>query len=158
MAAPLLYSSATQVNAVVPYEVAGSAVASLVLESNGQRFRTGVPVSAAAPAIFNSGITSPVARGSIIQFFATGLGQTYPASITGEVNADGFRKPVLPVSVMIGGVSAAVLGVGSVPGDVAGIFALTVVVPTAVAPGSAVPVVVVAGPTKSSGTFTIAVQ
>jgi hypothetical protein len=51
--APLLYASATQVNAVVPYEIFSDSVTALqIVYSGAASAGWGVPVTAAAPGIF----------------------------------------------------------------------------------------------------------
>jgi uncharacterized protein (TIGR03437 family) len=51
--APLLYVSASQVNAIVPYGVGASGTATIQVVSNGLPSATwGIPVAASAPAIF----------------------------------------------------------------------------------------------------------
>ena len=165
--APLLYASPTQVNLVVPYEVAGKASVSVDVEFNGERYSTGMTVAATAPAIFTaagtgvgqaSGVRGAAARGSIIHLFATGLGQTVPAEVTGEVVPDGTAKPILPVAVKIGGIGAPVLSIGSVPNQIAGIFELQVIVPAGIATGPAIPVFLSAGSAQSPDGATLAVR
>ena len=53
--APVLYASQTQVNVVVPYEVAGTPSVNIAVEFNGARtVAAGVPVVPSAPGIFTS--------------------------------------------------------------------------------------------------------
>ncbi len=174
--APLLYAADVQVNAVVPYEIAGRAAVPVAVEFNGQRFSTGIPVAASAPALFTAdgtgrgqaratnqdgspnGTAHPAPRGWAVRFLATGVGRTTPAGTTGEISRDPPAEPALPVSVKIGGVPAVVRQIGPVPGQVAGLFQFTVVVPAEVKPGLSVPVVLTVGSSSSPEGVTIAVQ
>ncbi len=174
--APLLYVSATQINAIVPYEVAGRTSTTLkVSYSGGMSVGTGLQVAASAPGIFTLNQTgagqgavlnqdntintasNPAARGTILQVFATGEGQTVPAGITGGITGSTLAKPVGPVSVTIGGVSAQVLYAGSAPASVAGLFQVNVMVPNSVQPGN-VPIVITVGSGSSQSGATVAIQ
>jgi uncharacterized protein (TIGR03437 family) len=177
-AAPLLYVSATQINAIVPYEVVGTSTTLKVSYSGATSSGTALQVAGSAPGIFtlnqsgsgpgailnqDSSINTaanPAARGSIIQIFATGEGQTVPAGITGGIN--GVNTPTLPkpvgaVTVTVGGVSAQVVYQGAAPGSVAGLFQVNVFVPNSVQSGN-VPVVITVGSVSSPSTATLAVQ
>src|SRR5665811_1312735 len=51
--APLLYVSASQINAIVPYEVGASGTATIQVVSNGlQSASWGIPLAPSAPALF----------------------------------------------------------------------------------------------------------
>jgi uncharacterized protein (TIGR03437 family) len=175
--APVLYASATQVNAIVPYEVGTTGTATVEVVSNGYQSEIwGVPLSPASPGIFalgsigvgqaaalnqdNSpnGASNPAARGSVVQFFATGEGSTTPANYTGGVTPNGGNTTALPVKVTIGGVDAAVTYHGSAPGEVAGVLQVNAVVPAGVTPGPAVPVLISVGGKPSQTGITIAVR
>jgi uncharacterized protein (TIGR03437 family) len=176
-AAPLLYVSANQINAIVPYEVGTSGTATIQVVSNGlQSASWGVPAAPSAPAIFavdssgvgqaavlnqdNSlnGASNPAGAGSVVQIFATGGGQTVPASVTGTLAGNSLDTTALPVTVTIGGADAPVMYHGSAPGEVAGLLQVNAVVPTGITPGPAVPIIVTAGGKQSQGGVTIAVQ
>jgi hypothetical protein len=94
--APLLYASAGQINAVVPFAVAGQVHdVDAGHAPSGATFTATLPVSAAAPAIFvisasgqgailNGDLSvnsaaNPAARGSSIAIYATGAGLLNPA-------------------------------------------------------------------------------
>lgn len=174
--APLLYASPTQINAVVPYEIEGKTSSVVTVEYGGMRFTTGVPVAAAAPALFTAGgggrgqarafnpdntansEANAVARGDAITFFVTGAGQTVPSGVTGELMRDETYQPALPVTVKIADVAATVQSVRSIPGQVAGLLQVTVTVPKNFMPGPAVPVAITAGTASSSSDVTIAVK
>jgi len=152
--APIIYASATQINAIAPYEIANS----VGQHANVQVIYNGAPgpsiqdlVVATAPAMFNlgnnlaavinqdgtvNGANNPAARGSNISIYATGEGQTTPGGIDGFVaTAATLAKPIGAVSVSIGQVNAGVLYAGTASYD--GFFQVNAVVPQSLTPGSA---------------------
>lgn len=80
-----------------------------------------------------------------------------PDGIDGKPAIDVFPKPVLPVSVKIGGVEAEVVYAGAAPGFVAGVMQLNVRVPLNVALGN-VPVVVTIGGFDSQAEVTLSIS
>jgi hypothetical protein len=102
--------------------------------------------------------SKPAARGSIIQIYATGEGQTSPIGVTASVTGTDLKTPVLQVKVSIGGQDAVVQYAGSAGGAVAGLLQVNAVVPQAVSPGAAVPISVSVGGVSSQSGATIAVQ
>ena len=101
----------------------------------------------------------PARRGSFIQIFATGAGETDPPLLPGEP-APASGNPLILTraqpTVTIGGQTARVLFSGMAPGFV-GLWQINAEVPPAVPPGPAVPLVITAGGV-SSNTVTIAVE
>jgi uncharacterized protein (TIGR03437 family) len=177
VAAPLLYVQATQVNAVVPYEVAGKTSTQVQVVYGGQNSNTlTVPVVAAAPGIFtlneagsgaavvlnqNGTLNSsgnPAAPGSAITVYATGEGQTNPAGIDGQLDPSPPPQPVQSVTATIGGASAAVESASGIVGGVAGILQVKLQVPAALAQSNAAPLVVSIGGIASQGGVTVSVQ
>ena len=179
VAAPLLYTVAGQVSAIVPYETAGSAVAQINVSYSGQSSAFAVPVVAAAPSVFTSngsGIgqaavvnnadgtinspANPAKIGSYIQIYATGEGQTSPAGLDGALAPLQLPlpAPILPVSVTVGGLPATVAYAGASPGAVAGLMQVNVQIPSGVTPGSAVPLTLQVGSASSGAGVTIAVS
>ncbi len=175
VAAPLTYVSRWQINAVVPYEVAGPS-ATVEIERSGTRTAVhAVPVAAASPALFtqsgsgqgaaailnqdNSLNTSanPAARGSIIQVFATGEGHTIPAATTGEVTQTNLKTPLLHVSATIGNREAGVLSATAAPNAIAGLFQVNIRIPND-APAGSVPVVLRLGNYTSPASATVAIK
>jgi trimeric autotransporter adhesin len=173
-AAPLIYASTGQVNAIVPYEI-GTGMATVQVTAGGiQAGAWAVPITPSAPSIFtvsSAGVgqgavvnadgsvnsaTNPAARGSAIQIYATGGGQTSPASTTGTV-AQGAANLTLPITVTIGGLSAQVLYAGSAPGEVEGVIQINAIVPL-VTPDPMAPLVVTIGGVTSQTGVTIAVR
>jgi uncharacterized protein (TIGR03437 family) len=182
-AAPLTYVSATQINAVVPYEIAGASTASVSVTHGGQTSnQPSLQLTAAAPAIFTqngSGTgagailnqdsslntqANPAAQGSTIQTYMTGEGLTAPTQATGTVtpvNASG-TGPITPapqqsITVLVGGQPAQVQFAGEAPGDVAGVLQVNALVPSSAGSG-AVPIMVRVGNAISQTGVTVWVR
>ena len=178
-AAPLLYASSGQINAVVPFEVVGqSSVQMTVTQASGPSYSATLPVVAANPSIFSANASgtgpgailnnadlsknspsNPAAIGSAVVLFATGTGVFKPAVADGVLVPSG-NPPViaLNVTVTIGGQNAKVLYQGAAPTLVAGVSQINVQVPAGVTPGSAVPVTITVGGVASVNTVTMAVK
>jgi uncharacterized protein (TIGR03437 family) len=173
--APVLYASATQVTAVVPYNVSGPAAQVVASYQSLITLSVSVPLAPSAPALFTadssglgqaiasnqdgsaSGPLRPAAAGNSITLYATGEGQTSPAGVDGKPVTTPQPRPLLPVSVTIGGLPATVLSAVEQAGTV-GVMQLTVVVPGGVQLGNAVPVVLQVGTASSPAGVTIAVR
>ncbi len=172
--APLVYVTAGQLSAIVPYSVAGKTTTQVQIKAAGKTSTAvAVPVTDAVPGIFNlPGVTQaaslnadlslnnasqPAEKGSIVVLFATGEGQTSPGGVDGKIATEVFPKPVLPVTVTIGGVDAEVAYYGAAPFQVAGVMQLNVKVPTSVTSGD-VPVVLKVGTKTSQAQSTIRVK
>jgi uncharacterized protein (TIGR03437 family) len=177
--APLLYSASGQINAVVPFEVAGQTTVEMVVKAPaGQSFSVTLPVGLASPSIFSANASgtgpgailnnadlsknsaaNPADRGSVIVIFATGTGVTKPVSVDGVLTS-ASNPPLVgqPVTVTIGGLSAEVSYQGGAPGLVAGVSQINAKIPADVTPGSAVPVTITVGGVKSLNTVTVAVK
>jgi uncharacterized protein (TIGR03437 family) len=163
--APLLFVSATQINAIVPYGIAGRASTRLaVVYKNTPSAVVTLNVADAAPGIFTinpsgqgailnedgtvNGLLSPAPKGSVVVLFATGEGVTSPFGTDGKIiaaDATQLLKPVSQVKVTIGGYPAEVQYAGSAPGSVAGALQVNAVVPDGAPSGSTVPVVLTVG-------------
>jgi uncharacterized protein (TIGR03437 family) len=181
VAAPLVYVSASQINAAVPYQVAGASTLSVQVSYGGQTSNA-LPMTPAAtmPGIFtydgsgagqaaminqdNSYCSSakPAPKGSYVVMYVTGEGQTNPGGVTGKVTGTSTSgpltpQPTLPVAVTIGGLPANVAFYGEAPGMVAGVMQLNVQIPAAVASGTQPISVTVGNQTTQSG-VTVAVQ
>jgi uncharacterized protein (TIGR03437 family) len=181
--APILYTSATQVAAMVPYEVTGSKAQVTVVYQGQSSSAISVNVAATSPGIFtaNSSGTGPAAAlnilkggtsvndaghpanaADVVTLYVTGAGQTIPAGVNGKPGGNGsqgnpFSIPILPVAATIGGKTATVQFAGGAPGVVAGIMQVNVVVPAGLSAG-AVPVVVQVGTTATQSGVTITVS
>ncbi|MGH9720024.1 MAG: BACON domain-containing protein [Bryobacteraceae bacterium] len=173
--AAMLFARADQINAILPYAVANRAQVSIRVEYFGVRSEArAFRVAEASPAIFTlgggqgailnqnfsvNGAGNPAARGSIVTIYATGEGQTTPAGVDYSVTGvtPPFRRPVLPVTVFIGGVEAVQSYAGAAPAIVAGVLQLNVAVPANVGPG-VVPVQIRIGNVTSPSGVTMVVQ
>ncbi len=175
--APLIYSLAGQVSAVVPYETFGKSSTQVQVVFQGQSSSTvSVPVVTAIPGVFTlnssgsgpgaivnqngtvNSATNPASAGSIVMIFATGEGETNPDGTDGK--PDGFPAPTpiaQPVSATIGGLNADVQYAGGVAGLVAGFFQVNVRVPSGVPAGGALPVILSIGGKSSQANVTLAV-
>jgi uncharacterized protein (TIGR03437 family) len=174
--APIVYTSATQSAVIVPYSVAGKQTVQMAMQYQQQSSNPiAVDVTAAAPGLFTAnsagtGIVaaynsnnslntrgSPVSRGDVVVFFATGEGLTNPTPPDGQIAGSTPPAPTLPVTVSIGGQPAEVIYSGGVPGFTAGLMQLNVRVPQSVEPGL-LPVIVNVGSFPSQLGVTLAVQ
>jgi uncharacterized protein (TIGR03437 family) len=173
--APLFYVQAKQINAQVPYEMAGRTSAQLqVIYQGAALVSMQVPLVDASPALFTlnygTGLAvavnedeslnsdaQPAPRGSIVVLYATGEGQTTPAGATGRAAQPPLAKPLLPVSLTIAGISAEILYAGSAPGFV-GLMQINARVPSGFVPSGDLPVVLTVGPYQSPAGVTIAVK
>jgi uncharacterized protein (TIGR03437 family) len=182
VASPLIYVSSTKTSAVVPYGVGGRVSTRVQVEYQGVRsdaieFRVvdsqpgifTIDASGRGPgAILNQNFSlnsnaNPASRGAYVMIYATGEGLVTPAVADGSVSpgAEPFPRPLLPVTVTIGGKQAQqVAYAGAAPGFVAGVLQLNVRVPDdlVVSGVTVVPVVVTVGVASSQPNVTLAVQ
>jgi uncharacterized protein (TIGR03437 family) len=178
ISAPILYASAAQVAAVVPYEVAGTSAQVQVTYLGNVSNTLTVPVAAAAPSFFtlnHSGAgqaaaidvsngqantpANPVKIGDYITLYATGEGQTNPAGMDGQLVNSTAIHPAQQVTVTLGGIPAFVQYAGGAPGQVAGLMQINVQIPAGVQPGGYVPVVLQVGnASTTAGAVWIAVS
>ncbi len=165
--APLLYSSANQVAAIVPYEVVPNTTASVSVNYGSQSLTTTIPVQATTPGLFTVGslgsgqasainqdgtinsASNPALIGSYISLYGTGAGQTNPAGIDGMIQSGSvLPQPLAQVAAIVGGpqTGAYVAYAGSGGGAVAGLLQVNVQIPVLPlvpgAPPVSVPVVV----------------
>jgi uncharacterized protein (TIGR03437 family) len=179
--APLVYASGTQAAAVAPYELAIRKETTVQVSFAGQKSNgTNLAVVPTDPGIFtaNSSGTgpgaivnsdgsvnspgNPAARGDVVVVYLTGEGQTVPAGVSGKVTTVNANKPltptpVLPVSVLVGGIPADFLFAGEAPGVVSGVLQLNVVIPSN-APQGELPIVVSVGAKPSQSGVTVSVK
>ncbi|MBY0507630.1 MAG: hypothetical protein K2X03_27195 [Bryobacteraceae bacterium] len=176
--APVLFANATQINAAVPYQLAGRAFAQMTVEYNGVVSNSVAPrLVDTAPGIFTTNgrqaaalnsdgsvnsAANPAAAGSIVVLFLTGEGITTPGGVDGElVPATNLRRPVAPVQVRVNGAAipaADVLYAGSAPTLVAGLMQINFRLPAGTPASAATSVEVVAGAAQSPLGVTIAVR
>lgn len=150
---PMVYTSAGQIATIVPYSVASRAFAEVVVEYNGvQSSLVTLAVTPITPGIFTadkSGVglgailnqdysdnaIVPAEKGSIVQIFATGEGETLPPSTDGKLAVAPLPKPKVPVRAYIDGIEAEVTYYGSAPGLVAGVLQVNARIPQQVRSG-----------------------
>jgi uncharacterized protein (TIGR03437 family) len=156
-AAPLFYVSGTQLSAFVPYALAETSktYAELVVEFEGRHSaQLRICITSGAPGLFTAdgngsgqgaGLNpdgslnspeNPAPAGAVVALFGTGAGQTEPAGVDGSIVKTTLSRPILPVSVTVGGIPAQVLYFGSAPGSIAGIFQANIRIPDGITSGS----------------------
>jgi uncharacterized protein (TIGR03437 family) len=174
--APLYYVSPAQVNLQVPWELGANtntiATATIGAQASASQTLYLAPFSPGLfsmnaegngqGAILNSQYllvdsSNPASLGDVIQIYCTGLG-----AVTNQP-ATGALTPVSPLSkttttpvVTIGGAAAPVLFSGLAPGTV-GLYQIDAQIPTGIATGPAVPVMVSSGGVTSNA-VTLAIQ
>jgi uncharacterized protein (TIGR03437 family) len=176
IAAPMIYAGSTQVSAMVPYEMAPVASPAVWIKYAGETSNAYQLTSAAtAPGLFTqnasgsgpgailnqdnsvNGPGNPAAKGSIVQVFMTGEGQTNPPSVTGAITTATLPPPqvtpapVLPIQVLIDGQPAPYVYAGEAPAMVAGMMQLNVQVPSTAPSGDLSITVSIGGNISQSG-------
>jgi len=180
VAAPLLFVNQTQINAIVPYEMASFSTATVTVQFAGSTSATlQVQIVPTQPAIFSlsqggsgqgailnsnatvNGTNNPAAKGSIISIYATGEGQIVPAGTTGCVTpgVQPFPKPVAtPINVTIGNLPASVSYAGEAPTLVCGVMQINAAIPASVGSGPQPIVLTVGTASNTQQNITVAVQ
>jgi uncharacterized protein (TIGR03437 family) len=177
IAAPVIYSSATQVSVIVPYEVARKVSTALKVEFQGIASLTQtVRVIDSSPGIFvanasgqgailnqdgsPNSVQNGAAAGSVVSIYATGEGETDPLGVDGVINANSLPlpKPTLPVTVEINGETAEVTYAGDAPGEVAGMLQVNARIPADVPSGASVPITITVGAATSQAGVTVAIK
>jgi uncharacterized protein (TIGR03437 family) len=179
--APLIYTSAGQVAAIVPYTV-GGASAAVVLTYGGLAslpFTVGVaPVDPGVytvtstgqgqAAVLNYNVTTndytvnssatAAARGAIVVLYVTGAGATSSGSVNALTPMSPAITPNASVTVTIGGQNAVINGAQLAPGSVPGVLQINVVTPATAPTGAAIPVTVNIGGIDSQANITMAIK
>jgi trimeric autotransporter adhesin len=178
VAAPIYYTSATQVAVVAPYELAGSQATILVQYQGQTSSAFTASVAGVSPALFtlNSSGTGqaaainaadgsvnsashPASSGSYVSLYLAGAGQTSPGGQDGLVN--GYNGAALPsplasVTVTIGGKTATTNYAGAAPDEISGLMQINALIPSGLAAGNAAVTVQVGNVSTQPG-VTIAV-
>ena len=139
------YAQSGQINAQVPYGVAGSDASTVAVLYQGKVVGAAtVGVAPSAPALLTlatnqdgtvNAQAAPAARGTWMTFYATGEGLTDSGNVAGVPAQAPYPHPLLAISVTIAGVNADILYAGSAPGMI-GVMQIDAVVPGGfVAPG-----------------------
>ncbi|HEX5226568.1 MAG TPA: hypothetical protein VFW44_02610 [Bryobacteraceae bacterium] len=180
ISAPLIFVAPNQINAIVPYEVAGKTSVPVVVNINGTASAMfSVPVVTTAPAVFSlsengggqgailnqdasvNGSSNPATPGTIVSIYATGEGLLVPAGATGCVSGGTLPlpKPVGNVSLTIGGQPVtAVEYAGEAPDFVCGLIQINATLPSNLGSGPQPVVLTIGNNTNTSQTVTVAVK
>jgi uncharacterized protein (TIGR03437 family) len=172
-AAPIIYTSATQLAVVVPFETTGS-LAQMFVQYQGQSSAEfNLSVASVTPGLFtlngsgtgqaaatnqdgsSNGAAKPATPGSFISLYVSGAGQTNPGGTDGHLAAVPLPLTLLPVTVTIGGRPATVNFAGAAPGSVEGVVQVNAQIPAGLA--GFIPVVVQVGTSSTQPGVTIAV-
>ena len=173
---PLLYVSASQINAIASFAVDGDTNATVVVQYLGVSSDP-VPLTAtvAASGIYSQSFTgtglgsilnlddsvnspsNPAARGSFVAMFAAGGGQTTTPGLDGSIYTSAGSNPQLPVGVQVGGIDAEVSYAGAAPGFVQGALQVNFRIP-ANAPTGDVPVILTVGNSASQSGLTVSIR
>ena len=178
---PVLYSSSTQVGAIVPFGISGSA-AEVYVTYNGQTsVPAGVSVAASSPALFSldgsgkgqaaavnftggviNGSAHQASAGQFVELYGTGFGQTNPPGQDGTINpvpSAGTPSPIISTlpTATVGGKTANVTFAGGAPGSPAGVIQINIVIPAGLSAGSQ-PVVLQFGGAQTQTGITVAVS
>jgi uncharacterized protein (TIGR03437 family) len=153
VAAPLTYAQRDQINAVVPFEIAGAREVTLALVQGGSIVAT----QALSPVLtdlklFGDGpdrrivvnqdgtinsLQNPSRPGSIVSVYGTGAGALTPLAADGEVMPAGIppHRLNIPVTAVFESQTAAeVHYAGPAPGFVAGVVQINIIAPSASGP------------------------
>lgn len=173
--APLIYTQAAQVSAIVPWQLVGSATAAVVVQYQGA---STTPVTASIAdsstalftasgggfgqgAILNQDYSvnspsNPAKAGAVVLLYGTGGGALQSPSVDGALASDAVSLKA-SVSVLVGGQRGQVLYAGAAPGLVNGVVQMNVQLPAGVT-GGAVPVLATVGQYISQSGVTVAIQ
>jgi uncharacterized protein (TIGR03437 family) len=179
--APIIFTSATQVSAVVPYSMPIGATVDVSVTYQDQTLTaTAVPVVASAVGMFtlnasgggqaaavnqNNSINDtarPAPLGSVLTVYVSGEGLTTPAGVDGKPATSPLPQPVLAVRALVAGQSVPVVYAGGAPGLIAGLMQVNLALPVnliqtfATGPVS-VPIVIIVGNSITQNNVTVAV-
>src|ERR1019366_2562043 len=178
-AAPMIYASAGQVSAIVPYAVSGSVQVQVEFQGTATA-AVAVPVVAAAPGIFMCGPNKPgvavainasaggviscnddfvpPAPGSVVTFFLTGDGMPMPPIADGRLPAGPpYSAPAAGWSVNVGGIDAPPCAATFAGLVYAGVTQVNACIPDGVPRTASVPITFRSG-AATSATVMIALQ
>ena len=143
ISAPILYASATQINAQVPFEISPGAATVNVTSGNSVAGTTTIAVQGVAPGLFNTSNhaavvnsdgsvnsdASPASAGKFIAAYLTGLGAVNNPVATGAAaSANPLSTVTVTVTATLGGLDAQVVFAGLAPGY-AGLYQVNLMVP-----------------------------
>jgi uncharacterized protein (TIGR03437 family) len=176
VAAPLIYTRADQVAAIVPNGVSGQQSVQVQVKYQGQSTPTfSTTVADTVPGLFTldqsgqgqaavlnqdnsiNSAANPAGRGSIVSLWATGHGQSDPDWADDVLASSPLPQPKNKVNVNIGGHWAQILYAGAAPG-LAAVIQVNARVPYGIQPGRKVPVLMRIGDAMSQAGVTMAVR
>jgi uncharacterized protein (TIGR03437 family) len=176
-AAPLLYVQSQQINAQVPWEIAGRSSVQVSLHVQPNPFAQVIEllgpyplaVVASQHGVFyvnnadgsRNSPANPAQAGDFIAIYGTGGGPVNPAGVTGGFWPLTLPPPALtlPASVTIGGETATVVYAGAPPLSSSGIFQINTIVPANLpVPAASSLVVTIGGVSSPASAFTIAIK
>jgi uncharacterized protein (TIGR03118 family) len=160
--APILYASSGITNIIVPWSVTGTTANIVVTVGSAASQTLTMPLAATAPGLFGGATynqdgtpntsSNPAAAGSVVVFYATGLGQTDPAGQDGvRYGSLVLAETIAPVTATIGGMAAQVIYAGSAPGQLSGLMQVEIVVPAGAGTGVATAVITTGGASSTGG-------
>jgi len=179
LVAPMFFVSPGQINALLPYEIAGSSARVRVRNSRGTSNAEQIAVASRAPGLFTKsmdgkgeaivthadfkmvGTDNPAFPDEVVLVFLTGLGKVEPQVESGRSAGDnGSNGPLNlvkdAVTVYVGGQQATVQFAGLAPLFV-GLYQLNIRLPARL-PGGAQPIVVECGGGRSLPGVTIEIR
>jgi uncharacterized protein (TIGR03437 family) len=159
---PLIFVSPTQINAQMPFQAVGAETI-VVHTPGGTSDNYNLTVQPTAPAVFLSGVagpetnlptiiraangllatdSNPIHSGDVLIIYATGLGQTNPAGLTGyPAPGNPLSSALAAATVTLGGMNLPVIYAGLAPGEV-GVYQINVTVPGGTPTGLGLPLVI----------------
>jgi uncharacterized protein (TIGR03437 family) len=182
VSAPLIYTSATQVAAIVPYTIVGPSAGVVVTYGTQPASLTfTVGVVATDPGVYTTAASgqgqgavlnynaatadytvnstaAAAAKGAIVVLYVTGAGPMTSAVSNALIPALPAVFPIAPVTVTIGGQAATINAAQAPPGSVPGVLQINLVVPATAPTGAAIPLVVNIGGVDSQANVTMAVK
>jgi uncharacterized protein (TIGR03437 family) len=177
VAAPVLFASDTQVNAIVPFELQASGQVILQVANQGVLASgTTVTLAAAVPGIFTMNGTGsgqavavnldgtvcdaahPAAPGSFITVYFTGGGATTPSGATGGVAGSTLKRLSQTTLATVADIPATVSFAGAAPTLVEGVNQVNIKLDDKTPSGLAQPLILTVGNNSSPSTATIAVK
>lgn len=181
VAAPVLYSSASQLTCIVPYAISGT-TATFAVTYNGLTSRNfTVTLAPTSPGIYTvngsgsgpgailnfdsttsdyvlNASSTAAARGSLVVIYVTGGGATSSSVINQLIPASPAVTPTNAPTVLIGGQAATVMASVAPVGSVPGLLQLNVTVPASSPTGGSIPVTVTMNGVDSQAGVTMAVK
>ena len=174
--APVIYSGTGQANVIVPFGLDMSGPADVQIRSQNMTVgEQSIPVAQTAPAIFTqtgtgagpaaalnqdssaNSFSDPAPAGSILTVYGTGFGITQPALLDGQI-ASGPAELVLPVTAMIGGVTATVVYAGAAPTQIAGLTQINIQVPDGLLSDPNTPIALTIGSVTTPAGVTVSIR